>query len=300
MSNSDQKLTSFGSKAGQVEVYPEKPQTILTGESIDPKTLAARDSLALQEAGSVVSEEIDVDEYSLANSADDSAPGKNRRRSLRIGLLLALVLAVVLATVLTSDNFKQKRAVDPGVVSGAQEEANVAPTTVPTNPLELTPEYQILKPYVTPPDKLLDPETPQGKAFEQLLSEDIPEDKEFRVKQRFAMMVLYFAMGGENWAWQSGWSDFSEDECDWHGVAICRFRDGRKIAAGLQIRKYSYHLDDTISSPPVAPLTNLLFLLPQQLRTMRSGACPKKSACWTTWKLFSLKTMNWVVSFLLA
>jgi hypothetical protein len=236
MSDSMPKMTSFKSKGGQVEVFPEKPLATLGGEN-----LAARDSLALQdqsvsEVGIEVSEEIDVDEYSVPESVEPSGGG-NRRKSLRIGLLLALVLAVVLATVLTRDNRKQKRAFEPAVVAGAEEEILVAPTAAPSNPLELTPEYQILKPYVAPPTKLLDPETPQGKAFEQILSENITEDKEFRVRQRFAMMVVYFAMGGENWAWQSGWSNFSEDECDWHGVAICRFRDGRKIAAGLQIRK---------------------------------------------------------------
>jgi hypothetical protein len=252
MSSSIPRVNSFKSKGG-VEVFPLQPITTLGGESIDPPTLAARDSLALQEVGRVptfrsdVSEDIDVDEYVVtgeegeeigvdeyAGSLKSPGGGIDRRKSLRIGLLLALVLTIVLATVLTSDKRKQNRAASSGIVAGAEEESFVAE---PTDPLELTPEFQILKPYVNPPSKLLDPETSQGKAFQQLLAEDIAEDKEFRVTQRFAMMVVYFSMGGENWAWQSGWSNFSEDECDWHGVAICRFRDGRKIAAGLQIRK---------------------------------------------------------------
>ena len=29
-----------------------------------------------------------------------------------------------------------------------------------------------------------------------------------------------------------------QDECNWHGVAICRYRNGRRITAGLQLRKW--------------------------------------------------------------
>ena len=234
--STEAQLKNFGLHA---EFHSAKPLT--RGESTDSKRLAYSDSLALQEGGrSIVSEEIDADEYSTNASVEEE--GRNRRRSLRACLLLALLLAVVVAVVLTSDNRKQKKAVDPGV-SGASEEVLVAPTSAPSNPAEpsnpltLTPEFLILKPQVADPDKLLDPATPQGKAFQQILSEGITDDKEFRITQRYAMMVIYYSTGGENWAWQSGWSDFSAEECDWHGVAICRFSEGRRIAAGLQIGK---------------------------------------------------------------
>ncbi len=237
-------LDSFGLGSGEVEVFPEGQQvTDSTG-----KTLAARDSLALQESGGVIKEEEHSDEFSVVdeNSLDDDAisadsRGGSRRKILRIALLSALVLAIVLGTVLTRNKRGKSRYVEPGIVSGAQLDSNVAPTSLPsqspTSVLESTMEYQLLAPYVNPPSKLLDPESPQGKAFTQILSEQTSEEFEFRVKQRFAMMVVFFAMGGEDWSWQKGWSDFSEDECDWHGVAICRFRDGHRIVAGLRLCK---------------------------------------------------------------
>lgn len=248
------KLTKFGTKGGAVEIFPQQPAL-----AVDPNTLAAHDSLALQGEGvgsvagdSVVTEEIHADEFILEDEMKDIQPppslmddeysvdsnsGNRARRGLRIALLLAIVLAVVLATVLTRDNRNGDRSGENNMVAGAQG-SDETPSPVATNPLELTMEYQLLEPYVQPPSKLLDPSTPQGKAFAQLVSENITEDFEFRAKQRFAMMVAFFSMGGESWSWKSGWSNFSEDECDWHGVAICRYVDGRRITAGLQLRKY--------------------------------------------------------------
>lgn len=238
-----EQLTSFGLKGGEVEVFPEKPGYGLEEMAVSD-TLAARDSLALQEVGSVVSEGVHGDVFE-DDREDDAistmSRGKKTRRRLRIAFLLAVVLAVVLAAVLTRSNRKDGRDAEPSIVAGAEEENHTAPTGVPSpapsSSLELSMEFQVLKPYIREPSKLLDPETPQGKAFEQIMSEGITEDFGFRIKQRFAMMVVYYTMGGENWSWRSGWNDFSEDECDWHGVAICRYRDGRRIAAGLQLRK---------------------------------------------------------------
>jgi len=117
---------------------------------------------------------------------------------------------VVLATVLTRNNRQGRSSKKPTFVAGA-EVTNVAatmtPSSSPTSSLELTLEYQLLKPYVKPPSKLLNATTPQGKAFRQILSENLANfgnDVGFRVKQRFAMMAVYFSMGGENWTWRTG------------------------------------------------------------------------------------------------
>lgn len=228
------RMTSFGLNDGEVEVFPAQVYKVRSEEN----------STRNHDAESVaVSESIDADEFSVdrlpPNMIDDdlSTGGRRGRKAIRIVLLCTLVAAIVLGTMLSRNN-RQER-LQPGIVAGAEVEDNaVLPTLAPTTFLEATAEYQILKPYVNPPNKLLDPETPQGKAFAQIVNEGIDEDEEFRVKQRFSMMAVFFSTGGEAWSWKAGWTGFSENECEWYGVSICRFRDGRRVAAGLQIRKF--------------------------------------------------------------
>lgn len=241
-------LSNYGLRSGEVEVFPEGQKVV----DSQGNTLAARDSLALQESSYAVwvRQEHDADEDYLddsrdpteehARSMDSNDDGTRLRRVITMVCLLSMVvLAIILGAVLTHNNRGDNQYPEPNVASGAQMSDNVAVTTTPslapTAAIEATMEYQLLEPYVNPPSLLLDPESPQGEAFRQILSEQISEDPEFRIKQRFAMMATYFAMGGTNWTWQTGWNDFSENECDWHGVAICRYNDGRKIAAGLRI-----------------------------------------------------------------
>lgn len=229
-------------------------------------SLANRDSLAIEAMmeNSTVSpsvtrsEVIPADDYSLVKmqprSHDDDhhqRDGNRRRRNrLRGILVLTLLLAIVLATVLTRNNRKENgRGSEPNVISKGEQDldagdnttdttSTMAPSTAPTSSLELTLEYQVLKPYVDTA-LLLDPETPQGKAFLQVMAEGITTyELGFRIKQRFAMMVLYFSMGGPDWVWNTGWRTFEEEESDWFGVAITRFRNGNRIVAALQLRKY--------------------------------------------------------------
>ena len=234
-----------------MEVFPEGQQVT----DSEGKTLAAKDSLALQESSlaAMDRQEHGINEEFLddpadpveqdAKSMDSTYDGQRRRKVVAMLCLLSIVLlAIILGTVLTRPNRSQNQNPEPNVISGAQMTDNVAvtsaPSLAPTSAMESTMEYQLLEPYVNPPSLLLDPESPQGKAFRQILSEQIDQDPEFRIKQRFAMMAAYYAMGGENWTWQTGWNVFSENECDWHGVAICRYQDGRKIAAGFRIGRF--------------------------------------------------------------
>lgn len=189
---------------------------------------------------SVISEEIDVDEFDEEKASPSPILPCSGRNILRAWIGLVVVASVILVTTLPRRNKSSDRS-GPTVVSNVQEDETLTtfePTPAPTSELELTLEYQILKPYVDMPKKLLDESTPQGQAFSQILSENISDDASFRIRQRFAMMTVFFATGGDQWAWTSGWDTFTEEECNWHGVAICRFRDGRRVVTGLHLRKY--------------------------------------------------------------
>jgi Leucine-rich repeat (LRR) protein len=81
------------------------------------------------------------------------------------------------------------------------------------------------------PEFLLDSTTPQGKAFEKIFEQEgirknrfrkLTVDKEWRILQRFSLMVVYFATGGEDeWFAYQGWRDFEDDECNWFGISGC-------------------------------------------------------------------------------
>ena len=98
------------------------------------------------------------------------------------------------------------------------------------------------------PNALLDLNTPQGMAFEEILAEKLEDG--FRIIQRFALMTLYYSTNGQNWAisngpdvftlkefgtFSKGWNLFSPDECTWHGVK-CRSEENGSTAAVTSIQ----------------------------------------------------------------
>ena len=148
--------------------------------------------------------------------------------------------------------------------------------SVPNRPAEEVEElkaseaYNILGPQVENPALLLDPETAQGKAFDRIFLETSAERedsgdgagrflehleeleaiealddgrelqtdtfRDYRITQRFALMVLYFSTGGESaWLNTMGWEVFERSECEWHGVE-CFNRN--RIATNVTLCKF--------------------------------------------------------------
>lgn len=78
---------------------------------------------------------------------------------------------------------------------------------------------------VTPEPTLLNSVTPQGMAYQWLVSEDPaaattltkPCDHMTQIQQRYALVVLYYATSGDSWTDNSGWLTL-EDECTWAKV----------------------------------------------------------------------------------
>lgn len=62
-----------------------------------------------------------------------------------------------------------------------------------------------------------DPESPQSLAYEWII-EDVerhPERLMPQIYQRFALMTVFYATGGNTWDLAQGWQDHDLDECDW-------------------------------------------------------------------------------------
>jgi hypothetical protein len=146
----------------------------------------------------------------------------NKKCLILCAILIILILAIVLPIVLTS---------------GAEESApTLAPTSLLTSDL-----VDILRPY-TPVETLLNPDTPQGQALMELTAEveasgETPTDH--RVKQRYALMVLYLATTPGGWSTSFGWKGFDADECSWYGISTCRLLDyGSYAVTNIALRKF--------------------------------------------------------------
>jgi hypothetical protein len=83
---------------------------------------------------------------------------------------------------------------------------------------------------------LLDPLTPQGKAFAWMVDDDTSIDvcTYTTLDQRYAMATFYFATSGPGWALNTGWLT-SENECLWV-LATC---DSDNMLTGLDMCKLS-------------------------------------------------------------
>ena len=217
--------------------------------SMDDHSLAAKDSLALVEegpAGILV-----LDEFNTANPYHVRRR-RRRRMGMGFGLFLLAALAGVLVFLLTSSHLTRQD--DQGGVDGVEGENEqgddvlplvpstaapsfaLSPSPAPSSSLELTLAYHLLYPHVSNPDNLLDPKTPQGKAFLTILDESDPH----YMMQRFALMTIYFSTYGNQWKRKWGWQDYpriemvGQKECDWPGVVDCvDIGDNRLAVTGL-------------------------------------------------------------------
>lgn len=118
-------------------------------------------------------------------------------------LLVMCVLVVVVVTVVIVTNNKKQQSTAP------------PPTTSP--PLALDTQYlQQIRTLLVPPSLWTDANAPQMRATEYMAFSEIKiaVDNPTRLKQRYAILTIYFANGG-------GWPmthDISKHECDWSMV----------------------------------------------------------------------------------
>ena len=102
------------------------------------------------------------------------------------------------------------------------------------------------------PDILLDTNTPQGMAFDEIIAERL--DDSFRILQRFALMTLYYSTQGENWnigsgpdvfslkefgTFSKGWNLFSPNECTWYGVKCKKGSGGNDVVTSIKLGTFS-------------------------------------------------------------
>ncbi|CAB9518889.1 Leucine Rich Repeat [Seminavis robusta] len=66
---------------------------------------------------------------------------------------------------------------------------------------------------------LADPGSPQFRAFEWLLEDpNLPSYLDAHLRQKFALVSLYYATSGDTWKDNTSWLDHSIDECEWYNA----------------------------------------------------------------------------------
>jgi len=221
----------------------EKDPVAIDNGKLDAEDLVENAAADDDDDGSV---EMDIESYNAVKklseksamkkifstaTADETKENKVKRWWIVAVVLLFAVAGLVLVLALTLPKDKKDKSEAPSSVP------TIAPSAAPTTAVEGV-IYDILEPY-TLREVLADASTPQGKAFNQLISEVTTIDAidTFRVQQRYALMTIYFSTAGDNWNNRIGWITFSEDECDWFGVSTCRTdSDGNLAVTNLNLQ----------------------------------------------------------------
>ena len=97
--------------------------------------------------------------------------------------------------------------------------------------------FDLLVP-ITQSETLLDPTTPQGKAYEYLATYDpglTDHCSSSTIEQRYGLTTFFYALNGDDWNDRSGWLE-EEQECSWFGVD-CDDSDDSLFVTRLLLRK---------------------------------------------------------------
>ena len=160
----------------------------------------------------------------------------NKRKKMGILICLLLIAVIVLSVVLTRDKSGTRTVTEFSMVQGngtiisstPTQSPSLRPTPSPTSRLQNSLAYQVIGAKVNNTALLLDASTPQGQAFQEIASQGMTD--KFRILQRYALAVLFFTTGGENWQWLTGWQALQGDECLWYGIGTCRMQPNNQSA----------------------------------------------------------------------
>jgi hypothetical protein len=125
----------------------------------------------------------------------------------------------------------------PSIVFSPTTPAPIPPTP-PCNLAEKREFLLGLLSRTTETSKLLDLDTPQGKAYSFLREEEPSFVCKPTIMQRYGLTTIYFAMGGTSWSNTDGWLG-DKHECAWFGVEC----NADKFVTGLNLGTCSHNVE---------------------------------------------------------
>lgn len=112
-----------------------------------------------------------------------------------------------------------------------------APTMTPSqSPTFLSDDLVAAASFLSRPEKLEDRSSPQFRAVGWMSSFDTIDTSGLGLAfaQRYALVVMYFSLGGEGWTNQEKWLDPSLHECDWSSGIFCLYDvSERRVVTGF-------------------------------------------------------------------
>ncbi|CAB9499025.1 LRR receptor-like serine threonine-protein kinase [Seminavis robusta] len=149
------------------------------------------------------------------NESDgDKARDTTRQQQFRIKLLLEFIMALVISI---SIALVVLAAWDHSTSSDVGALETAVPTSPSQAPLSKNDSLVTILPETTASSIEHDPQSPQSKAFQWLLQDvhKLPSLSLDRIRQRFALATLFYALHGNTWDNNTNWLDHSVHECDW-------------------------------------------------------------------------------------
>ncbi|CAB9499058.1 LRR receptor-like serine threonine-protein kinase [Seminavis robusta] len=166
-----------------------------------------------------VDEETQPDDLPMAQDYNAESQDQDREKRMKqfktkvlLGVIVLLAINLIVVAIFT-----------PGKKNPEENsETTVAPTEGPSrNPSPAPTSYSeywlSLLPTTTVSTILENQDSPQSRAYDWLLDDiqSSPFLSYDRIKQKFALVVLYFATGGDNWLKNTNWLNHTVHECDW-------------------------------------------------------------------------------------
>ena len=138
-----------------------------------------------------------------------------RNRKAITFFFLAAVAAVILVGTLVLALWSESNTLLPesNTPTNAPEEPpdalTIAPTSIELYLLSLMPNVTL--------DSMKNILSPQARAFQWLLNDTAVNQvmPEARIKQRYSLVTLYFATGGDDWVVKDNWLSHQVHECEW-------------------------------------------------------------------------------------
>ncbi|KAL3903449.1 MAG: hypothetical protein SGILL_010441, partial [Bacillariaceae sp.] len=93
------------------------------------------------------------------------------------------------------------------------------PTDAPTDAVTTTESAALatLGPVVYDSSLLMDPTTPEGEAYADVVAQGLTDPQE--IVQKYSLLTFFHASNGDGWVQKNGWKSQAAEECSWHGVA---------------------------------------------------------------------------------
>ncbi|CAB9506318.1 Leucine Rich Repeat [Seminavis robusta] len=151
--------------------------------------------------------------------AEQQAERNNAQRTNQTNpfLILAVVLQFVVIMILVIVLVPEKnKGLEESTTIGTESMKTESPTSPPTSAPTILADTWDLLPGSTL-SALDDPNSAQARAYDWVLTDpNRTSYPQWKILQRFALVVFYYSTGGEAWNLQEDWLSYNVDECSWY------------------------------------------------------------------------------------